>query len=784
MRAYRGFGAALCAVLLGACASLPPEGPRDATLEARALAVLERRGLGPDALGVIDNYVRHQGQGPAAVPPTLRGILARPFAAADAEKMFHASLPGALVALAQALELPTVPQAGPAIGAREFLAPHLEALAAAQRELRAALRGEAPSPAALLEQLKSDLPRAQVAALLGAVDVERLSQAMDLFLEAITNLAQAARAAGTRLQFPTAPLRFDSPIGPVVIGTRGDDRHAAGAALILDPGGNDVYQRMPLAAGGIAVVLDLAGDDSYEGDDLAVLALSALIDLAGDDRYSATGPAQGAAFGGISLLMDAAGHDHYRAGSFAQGAAALGFGALVDLAGHDRYEIFSGGQGFGMTAGSGVLWDRAGSDLYQATGFRDLFERGGGVSFAQGSGLGVRASIGGGIGILRDDAGDDHYSAHMFAQGGSYYYGTGLLWDRGGDDRYDAIRYAQGSGTHEAVGVLRDEAGNDRYRLEFGVGQGMGLDLSVGLLLDLGGEDEYRAPRVAQGSATANGIGILAALGRRNRFALGDDPRGWGKAQWERSLPSVGLMLYDEAGASFERAGKPATPAAGHAALGGPDGGAPVDHLPAYLPTCPAAVPAPGDDRTPLAAQLSAFLPGIIMSRGEAPLFADIRRRIAADPAAALARLPRGDFGVGYALGESLRCMLAAADASERAALWDAFERHLAQPNPGFVPAILGALRPHPAPEARMQRMLKPLQASAACAVRGAAIELAGSVESARAALRDPCWRMKALAAARLEQLGAAPDASAPLPSFLAQRIRLFSSGPGTSPSR
>ena len=96
-------------------------------------------------------------------------------------------------------------------------------------------------------------------------------------------------------------------------------------------------------------------------------------------------------------------------------------------------------------------------------------------------GLGGRSSLGGGIGILRDDAGDDRYEAEMFAQGAAYFFGAGLLWDRGGEDRYSAIRYAQGCGVHQAAGILRDEAGNDRYALAVGVGQGMGLDQSVGL---------------------------------------------------------------------------------------------------------------------------------------------------------------------------------------------------------------------------------------------------------------------------------------------------------------
>ena len=87
------------------------------------------------------------------------------------------------------------------------------------------------------------------------------------------------------------------------------------------------------------------------------------------------------------------------------------------------------------------------------------------MSFAQGAAFGFRTRLAGGIGILRDDAGNDMYEAQMFAQGTGYYYGIGLAWDLAGDDQWRAVRYAQGNGVHEAVGVLRDEAGDDTYEL-------------------------------------------------------------------------------------------------------------------------------------------------------------------------------------------------------------------------------------------------------------------------------------------------------------------------------
>ena len=149
------------------------------------------------------------------------------------------------------------------------------------------------------------------------------------------------------------------------------------------------------------------------------------------------------------------------------------------------------------------------------------------ISFAQGAGTGVRTALGGGAGILRDDAGHDDYAAEMFAQGAAYYYALGLLWDRGGNDYYRAARYAQGSGVHQAVGVLRDDAGGDRYVLSVGVGQGMGLDLAVGILADMEGDDRYAAPTLAQGSATANGVGLMLDAGGEDEWRLSEHGEGW-----------------------------------------------------------------------------------------------------------------------------------------------------------------------------------------------------------------------------------------------------------------
>ena len=108
----------------------------------------------------------------------------------------------------------------------------------------------------------------------------------------------------------------------------------------------------------------------------------------------------------------------------------------------------------------------------------------------------------------------------------------------------------QGNAAHQAVGALRDEGGDDRYSADW-YAQGMGLDVAVGVLYDDAGGDVYGARGGSQGAATANGFGLLA--GGAGRFELAEDKHGWGRAEWLRGLPSVALLLHAD-GARFIRA--------------------------------------------------------------------------------------------------------------------------------------------------------------------------------------------------------------------------------------
>src|SRR5438093_1142324 len=55
---------------------------------------------------------------------------------------------------------------------------------------------------------------------------------------------------------------------------------------------------------------------------------------------------------------------------------------------------------------------------------------------------------------------------------------------------------------------------------------------------DGAGDDRYQAPALAQGSATANGIGILSDGGGADRWQMSADLQSWGRSEWLSGLPS------------------------------------------------------------------------------------------------------------------------------------------------------------------------------------------------------------------------------------------------------
>ncbi len=357
-------------------------------------------------------------------------------------------------------------------------------------------------------------------------------------------------------------LTLDTPVGKVLVGGPGRNVYREDAVLILDLGGDDIYLGRTGASSRsipFSVVIDLKGDDLYESrEDVAqgsgFMGGGFLLDVEGDDHYLAKDYSQGSGLLGLGILIDLAGNDHYQSGSSAQGAGVFGIGLVLEGGGSDRYTGPRYVQGFGFVKGFGAIVDAQGNDHYFAGAkYPDDREPGKAYqSLSQGFGYGIRpweSLIGtsGGIGILADSQGNDHYIADYFAQGSSYWHALGILSDKAGHDRYLAGRYSQGAGVHLSAGVLWDDSGNDQYIADFGVSQGCGHDYATGILIDNGGDDRYVSGVIAQGAGNMNGLGILNDNSGNDQYIIENLGHGRGNYEKGRDAGSFGF-LFDTGG--------------------------------------------------------------------------------------------------------------------------------------------------------------------------------------------------------------------------------------------
>jgi hypothetical protein len=394
------------------------------------------------------------------------------------------------------------------------------------------------------------------------LEIERFIDGVDLkyLFTPAQDIAMAVDYAADSLAryqvYEDYDFQWETPLGKVVL--RGSGTHIYRPDqyfIIIDTGGNDIYEggaanRSP--ENWISVVIDTGGNDTYGTGQSGAAALASgifgyayLVDLAGNDTYRAGDFSLGSGLFGVGALLDASGDDVYEGYMVTQGAGIFGIGLLADLGGTDRYHCYQQGQGFGFSKGFGILIDSAGDDMYLAEDSDIVFPspqtEDHNASLAQGVGFGKRAdfvdghSWGGGIGFLIDGAGNDHYSAGLFAQGCAYWYAIGLLADAAGNDVYEGVWYVQGSGAHFGLGVLVESAGDDVYNAEINMAQGAGHDFTLGMLVEEAGNDIYNAPNLSLGGGNANGIGILwdkhgddrynstakTTLGRANTSARG-----------------------------------------------------------------------------------------------------------------------------------------------------------------------------------------------------------------------------------------------------------------------
>lgn len=379
-------------------------------------------------------------------------------------------------------------------------------------------------------------------------------------INALATLARRIDETLPHLHGGLPATNFPTAFGDIILAGTGNDRHTNDAFLIVDLGGDDLYENSAGGANGLdgrplAIVIDLAGHDRYAGNrsfaqGAGIFGIGILVDLDGDDVYEARDFSQAAGFFGAGLLVDRGGRDTFTARTLTQGAAMFGAGLLVQQAGNTAYHATKYAQGFGGVAGNGLLLDRAGNDSYTAAGTDPCsWLPGHFFTLSQGFGYGMRPFAGGGAGILCDLEGDDRYVADVYGQGASYWYALGLLLDGDGNDTYEAHQYCQGAGIHLSVGGLFDGAGNDCYRAGQ-ICQGAAHDYSVGILLDDAGDDSYRGNTTAQGSAINNSFALLLDRAGNDTYS-GTDPKqsqAAGHDGGKREYGSIAVLL-DLAGA-------------------------------------------------------------------------------------------------------------------------------------------------------------------------------------------------------------------------------------------
>ena len=346
---------------------------------------------------------------------------------------------------------------------------------------------------------------------------------------------------------------FDSPIGRIAIGGPGNDLYVGSYAIIIDVGGNDVYnlstQRSNRSSSlHVQCIIDLDGHDTYRAGDHALgsgfAGAGILIDRRGNDVYVAGDYSLGSGLVGVGIVHDLEGDDTYTSGTNTQGSGIYGIGILYDDNGHDTYRCHAQGQGFGGTAGVGILNDLRGNDQYiAASPYVDILRYDSHqVTFAQGAALGSRPYASGGIGILLEHDGNDQYVCDIYGQGTGYWFGLGGLVDVRGDDRYQAYQYAQGSGVHFATGVLRDHSGSDVY-VSHGVSMGCGHDVATGVLLDEAGDDAYVVESLSLGGGNANAVSIFIDLLGNDAYIAQHEPSTMGYSDFRRSYGMIGVFV-------------------------------------------------------------------------------------------------------------------------------------------------------------------------------------------------------------------------------------------------
>lgn len=359
----------------------------------------------------------------------------------------------------------------------------------------------------------------------------------------------------------------DTPLGKIICTSASGQTFSNEAFLIIATGHDNLFLNSAGGANGlqgrpISIVIATGHGNRYVATNLVaqgagLFGIGILVDLGSNSTFSARHIAQGAGLYGCGALLAGTGEQRFEADTFCQGAGFFGMGVLRQGGGNTGYGAANKAQGFGGTAGYGILLDEGGDDCYVAGGkYPCAWTPGRCFSLAQGFGFGLRPFAGGGLGLLCDLGGNDYYKADVYGQGASYWYSLGLLLDCGGHDLYEAYQYCQGAGIHLSVAALLDLWGHDTYTAH-AICQGAAHDYAVGMLIDRAGDDRYTGNSTAQGAALYNSFAML--LDRRgDDHYVGTNPKqsqAAGHDGARREYGSIALLL-DLAGDDFYSQGQ------------------------------------------------------------------------------------------------------------------------------------------------------------------------------------------------------------------------------------
>lgn len=161
----------------------------------------------------------------------------------------------------------------------------------------------------------------------------------------------------------------------------------------------------PYYAGGIGLIIECGGNDIYNTDIFGQggaywYGTGCISDIDGNDKYNSYQYAQGAGIHlAVGILKDNIGWDFYSSNGVSQGCGHdFGFGFLYDRAGNDNYSAYSLSQGAGNANGIGLFIDGSGRDGY-------LNKEPGNTR-----GYGNSRREYGSLGFFIDVSGDDYYS--------------------------------------------------------------------------------------------------------------------------------------------------------------------------------------------------------------------------------------------------------------------------------------------------------------------------------------------------------------------------------------